>query len=396
MPKNTVSNHHSIPHPREELTNLQPMHNEDVENYLQVLFDKSSKGERATACMLEWFDFLQAFNIQKGYYILTQDELSELETYCTANEDLEMTPDEFIRLIHAIRDIPEGSINSYSPYPIQDTTTVYFHDRESTNHPDPNIPTTARHYTSPPLVSSASRLKSTMNQEHQLLSQSRQENEQLLSKYEKQMNSLSERIGLLESRLETAKLESSQQKAVIDNYKNKEKERQETIAHLRLLINNYETSQNQDQLKLAQKDNELHELQQQLHDIQTSHQTNLSCLEVAERDLYQAKEQMRQQEKQRLEHAEQTKQYDSEIQYLQQENSRLLGVIDKQKFDLDEARTARYVIDNTTHDQLKLDYEDKLNQTINQHRQITQTLENELAKDRINWINKFRVHCVKR
>ena len=126
---------------------------------------------------------------------------------------------------------------------------------------------------------------------------------------------------------------------MIDSCKNKEKERQETIAHLRLLVNDYETNHDQDQIKLNQKDDELQELQQQLHEIQTSHQSTLSCLEVAERDLYQIKEHMRQQEKQKLEQADQSRQYDSEIQHLQQENSRLLGVIDKQKFDLDEARS---------------------------------------------------------
>ncbi|OBZ88544.1 hypothetical protein A0J61_03400 [Choanephora cucurbitarum] len=352
------------------------MNNEDVEEYINVLFSKSTKGERATACTIDWLDFLQEYNVQQGYYVLTEDELQEMEAYCAANPDLEMTPDEFVRLIYTVRDLPDDSIGSY--YPVQDNTTGYFQDRESTNHPGPQI------QTSPRLVSSNLKPKVAVPKESQLLRQLRQENEQLLRKYEKQLdnlNSLSERIGLLESRLEAAKLESSQQKAVIDSCKNKEKERQETIAHLRLLVNDYETNHDQDQIKLNQKDDELQELQQQLHEIQTSHQSTLSCLEVAERDLYQIKEHMRQQEKQKLEQADQSRQYDSEIQHLQQENSRLLGVIDKQKFDLDEARASRYVMDkrdNTTQEQLQLDYEEKLNRTIDQHQQIIETLENEL------------------
>lgn len=79
------------------------MTDEGVETYVHAFFQRSPKYSMGTAPALEWLQFLELFNELNGRYILTEQQLTSIIPYCELNQDVEMTPDDFIRLLHLIR-----------------------------------------------------------------------------------------------------------------------------------------------------------------------------------------------------------------------------------------------------------------------------------------------------
>jgi hypothetical protein len=90
-----------------------------VEEYIKQLFHISPKKLRGTASVREWLEFIEQYNHCNGQVVLNQAQRKLIQPYCTTNEDLEMTPDDFIRLIHLVRDqnkqLPQVSVSTPSP-----------------------------------------------------------------------------------------------------------------------------------------------------------------------------------------------------------------------------------------------------------------------------------------
>ncbi|KAI8063661.1 uncharacterized protein B0P05DRAFT_555199 [Gilbertella persicaria] len=244
------------------------MSDEAVEKYITLLFERSPASKRATAPLLDWYSLLTKFNEQQNYYILTQKEMDEFKCYGDMNPDLEMTPEEIIRLVYVLRDGTES---------LSLVTSSFYQDHESTNHPNTDTNPQQR------------KLKIQHNEyEIKKLIQERDKAKHQLHEYEARLTHFtkdtSERMSLLESRLEAMKIEADQQRAIVTDYKNREKERLEKIAR--------QTMENQ-------------QLKEQLVTLESNAQ--------------------------------------AEREELQQENAKLIELIDKQKFDLDEARSHAYV-----------------------------------------------------
>jgi hypothetical protein len=115
----------------------------------------SPRSATGTAPAYEWLQFLELYNEREGHYILTHQQMASIKPYCEMNQDVEMTPHDFIRLIHIIRRdksiTPQQSVST----PLTSTTkklfdsrprsskliskkslSHYYEDRASTNHPD--------------------------------------------------------------------------------------------------------------------------------------------------------------------------------------------------------------------------------------------------------------------
>jgi hypothetical protein len=90
-----------------------------VEEYIKQLFHISPKKLRGTASVREWLEFIERYNHYNGQVVLNQAQRKLIQPYCTTNEDLEMTPDDFIQLIHLVRDQnkqqPQVSVSTPSP-----------------------------------------------------------------------------------------------------------------------------------------------------------------------------------------------------------------------------------------------------------------------------------------
>lgn len=134
------------------------MSDEQVEKYIHVFFSSSPKANSGTAPTFEWLQFLEMFNEQQNYFILTEQQKKAIKPYCIQNPDLEMTPEEFIRLLSIIRhepsiEEPKPRISSSTPATRKlfdsrprssklissKSTTTYYDDRASTNHPDDSV-----------------------------------------------------------------------------------------------------------------------------------------------------------------------------------------------------------------------------------------------------------------
>lgn len=74
-----------------------------MELYVQSLFKVSPRYSTRTAPAHEWFELLNMYNEREGHYILTQQQMDTIAPYCDANQDVEMTPEDFIRLLFLIR-----------------------------------------------------------------------------------------------------------------------------------------------------------------------------------------------------------------------------------------------------------------------------------------------------
>lgn len=76
---------------------------EQVELYIHAFFKVSPRRENRTAPAYEWLQFLDLYNEREGHYILNNQEMDVIRPYCEANSEVELTPDDFIRLLHLVR-----------------------------------------------------------------------------------------------------------------------------------------------------------------------------------------------------------------------------------------------------------------------------------------------------
>lgn len=102
---------------------------------------------------------MELYNEREGHYILTRQQKNAIKPYCEMNHDVEMTPEDFIRLLYLIR--RENLNNMQQPLQQSVSTPLtqskklfdgarprssrlmnkkslssYYEDRESVNHPD--------------------------------------------------------------------------------------------------------------------------------------------------------------------------------------------------------------------------------------------------------------------
>lgn len=114
----------------------------------------------------------------------------------------------------------------------------------------------------------------------------------------------SERITQLQTRLEHMNIEAEQQKTLVLQQKHKERERLDKINELQAMIDQY-------QLEKTKKEHEFRTTQENLQ----LAESKLNQLEAEKSDLH------------------------LKLEEQHQENKKLIEIIDRQKFDLDEART---------------------------------------------------------
>lgn len=161
----------------------------------------------------------------------------------------------------------------------------------------------------------------------------------------------SERILQLQSRLENVQIDAEQQKILLIDQKNKERDKLERIAELKSQNEEYEKMHALNVKKLQKKTEELEVLREKLHSLQETHNITLSNLESTE---IQAKEMIRVHEKEKADfhmkldqEKRQTLDARHALEAQQNENVKLMELIDRQKFDLDEARSGLRYYSNT-------------------------------------------------
>lgn len=76
---------------------------EQVELYIQAFFKVSPRRNNGTAPAYEWLQFLDLYNEREGHYVLNAQQMMAIRPYCEANAEIEMTPEDFIRLLFLVR-----------------------------------------------------------------------------------------------------------------------------------------------------------------------------------------------------------------------------------------------------------------------------------------------------
>jgi hypothetical protein len=113
--------------------------------YVHAFFEISPKYATGTAPAREWLQFLNLFNEREDKYILTRQQLETIVPYCELNQDVEMTPEDFIRLLYLIRHekIKETNTTTKNLFDSRPRSSkliskkYYNHSSHySTNHPD--------------------------------------------------------------------------------------------------------------------------------------------------------------------------------------------------------------------------------------------------------------------
>lgn len=162
----------------------------------------------------------------------------------------------------------------------------------------------------------------------------------------------SERIMQVQARLENMQIEAEQQKQLLANQKSKEKDKIETIVELKSQNAEYEKLHALAVKKLQKKTDELELLKEELHSLQETHNMTLSQLELTE---IQSKEMLRVHEKEKADfhmkldqEKRQTLNARHALEAQQNENVKLVELIDRQKFDLDEARSGLRYYSNSS------------------------------------------------
>lgn len=421
--ENIAKNYHS------ERMAKTPLSDHKVELYVQSLFKVSARSSTKTAPAHEWFELLNMYNEREGQYILTQHQLNTIAPYCEANQDVEMTPEDFIRLLYLIR---HDKIHQTPPPPppvetqpkrsttvAANTTTTastaaakklldsrprssrilsrqsYFsmhsHDdsndmfggRGSPNHPE--FGNSRSYYESdddslnhsgnntnlnhPDMVYNHGRRSDYHNNNgnniHYSESSSNNNNNEdvvkelkkeknlaikQLREYEARMLTMSkehtERIIKMKTRLEYMTIDAEQQKNEILEHKHKERERLDKIAELQALINEAEAQSTTSLKKHQKKAEELESVKEKLSSIKETQKITENKLHDLENELAQAREVIRALEKEKADlhvRIDREKRLNvdmkEELEEQHAENTKLLEIIDRQKFDLDEARS---------------------------------------------------------
>lgn len=71
--------------------------------YILAFFKVSPRYDNGAAPANEWLQFLELYNEREGHFILTDLQMEAIRPYCEINAEVEMTPEDFIRLIYLIR-----------------------------------------------------------------------------------------------------------------------------------------------------------------------------------------------------------------------------------------------------------------------------------------------------
>jgi hypothetical protein len=79
------------------------MSDEGTEEYITRLFAISPRAVRGTASAKEWLEFIDKYNEHDSHVVLNERQKKTIEPYCTINDDVEMTPDDFLKLIRIVR-----------------------------------------------------------------------------------------------------------------------------------------------------------------------------------------------------------------------------------------------------------------------------------------------------
>ncbi|KAK4515768.1 transcriptional repressor [Mucor velutinosus] len=351
-----------------------PMSDEQVERYIHVFFSNSPRANSGTAPTFEWLQFLEIFNEQQNHYILTEQQKKAIKPYCIQNPDLEMTPEEFVRLLAIIRH--EATVEERKPRATSSTpatkrlfdsrprssrlissksATTYYDDRASTNHPDDNL----NHMSDRTRESDFNDENNNNDHDISLVKRLRKEKSvaaRQAREYESRIEHLnkehSERIMQVQTRLENMQIEAEQQKQLLADQKLKEKDKIEKIVELKSQNAEYEKLHALAVKKLQKKTEELELLKEELHSLQEAHNMTLSQLELTE---IQAKEMLRVHEKEKADfhmkldqEKRQTLDARHALEAQQNENVKLMELIDKQKFDLDEARSGLRYYSNSS------------------------------------------------
>ncbi|CAO3628988.1 unnamed protein product [Mucor hiemalis] len=156
----------------------------------------------------------------------------------------------------------------------------------------------------------------------------------------------SERISKLQTRLEFMTIDAEQQKNQLLEQKHKERERLDKIAELQALIGEADTKSTMSLKKHQKKTEELESVKEKLSSVKETQKITENKLHDLENELFQAREVIRLLEKEkadlhvRIEHEKRLNtDTREELEEQQSENTKLLEIIDRQKFDLDEARS---------------------------------------------------------
>ncbi|KAG1052127.1 hypothetical protein G6F43_005714 [Rhizopus delemar] len=312
-----------------------------LETYMNTVFQCTPRRDRGTAPAEEWWQLLSVINVHENHYMLTQEEIDALEPYCLNNPEMEMTPQDFVRLISMVRytdsDIQEVEITpQMSISASMRANTINYYDGESVHHPEPHFDDIMEDDRRVPPYESIHHLEEVrrLKKDKSDLLLQLKEND---NKIQEMAKVHLERISQLETKIQYLNIEKERQKSLTSEHLQKERERLDKIAELQNNAKNIEEKHSTCSKKLIKKEEEVTKLQERL--------------KQTEKELNQTKES--------------TKNKELELRQVVDENIKLMEIIDKQKFDLDEARSGlnHFYSNGKDQNELEAEYIEKLNQT---------------------------------
>ncbi|CEG69480.1 hypothetical protein RMATCC62417_05547 [Rhizopus microsporus] len=336
----------------------------NLQAYITTVFQCTSRRHESTAPIEEWWKLLPIINEHENYYILTAEEIVALETYCINNLEVEMTPLEFVKLLDLVRysdsEIEEDEIEITPQMSISSSLRPkhinYFDDADSVHHPEPfdeimdNNNNRTRIPYNTPIQQQVEEIRKLKQEKTSLLAQLK-ENDVKIQKMAKEHL---ERITQLETKIQYLNLEKEKQKSVTNEHAKKERERLNKIAELQDTIKKTEEKYTACSKKLSKKEEETTKLQERLR--QADKETNqIKELRTTISDLRQ------------------------ELEAHQHENVKLMEIIDKQKFDLDEARSGLNHFYNKDQAELEAEYVERLTQMKKERDMLLQQIEQHQA-----------------
>ncbi|KAI9262663.1 hypothetical protein BY458DRAFT_515027 [Sporodiniella umbellata] len=320
-----------------------------VEAYITTVFQCTPRKHQVTAPMEEWWALLPIINVRENYYIFTDEEIAALEPYCNNNPKAEMSPQDFTRLIGMIREAdseiqepqieitPEMSVSASLRHNNGNNNSNrmnYYDDIESLHHPEPHYNNTMadlnerRLTAQSPYGYNSEEIRKLKQDKSDLVIQLKEND----NKIEEMAKEHLERIVQLEEKIQYLNVEKENQKALTNEHLHKEREKLDKIAELQNTAKGLEDKYNLSNKKLAKKEEDVSRLQEKLKQL----------------------------EKENNQLRESISSRDSELAQSMDENTKLMEIIDKQKFDLDEARTGLNHFYSSN--ELEIDYAEKFNQ----------------------------------
>ncbi|KAI8981034.1 hypothetical protein BDB01DRAFT_851447 [Pilobolus umbonatus] len=379
----------------------------ETEKYIMSIYESTSKALFSTASTMEWWEFINKYNVVDNHYILTPEQTTAIEPYCKNNPDLEMTPREFINLIKLIRTTPltdkeqeeitpqmsaSSVVASSKPMAVPTTSRSsslldsrprsskmlsnsfskksYYDDTESTSHPEPfqDVRDLLRDTKGRPSVyADQDSIINNLRKEKMIIARQVRE-------YETRLSSMSEEhleiMTQLKTRLEYMQIETDRHKTIINEQKRKERERLDKIVELQNSLDESNTNNESLLKKLTKKQEETNDLRENYANLHSNYTIAAAKLDKTENDLITTREYIRNHDKEVKGYKEIQLQLETEIREhiltkeiledQQEENSRLMQIIDQQKYDLDEARNNIHYYSNMD----KNKYGNEMNDTL--------------------------------